>query len=166
MKDVTANRDKVTAYLGLGSNMGDRRGNIMRSLELLEAHGAIEVTGVSGFFETDPVGYLDQDDFINAAAGIKTSLTPMELLGVIQEIETRLGRERNIRFGPRTIDMDILLFGKISLSLPELEIPHPRMTERAFVLLPLMDVAPDNILPGASLEALAQKCDSDGVRKL
>ncbi|SDE54613.1 2-amino-4-hydroxy-6-hydroxymethyldihydropteridinediphosphokinase [Paenibacillus sp. UNCCL117] len=106
---------------------------------MLGEHPGIETVSCSGIYETEPVGYVDQDSFLNMVVAVNTSLSPYRLLESMQQIEQRLGRKREIRWGPRTIDLDLLLFGDIRQDEPELIIPHPRMMERAFVLVPLID---------------------------
>jgi len=135
----------VTAYIGLGSNMGDRTGACRRALELLSRAG--RVTAVSTFYCTEPVGYKEQDEFINAAAEIETDLSPHDLLKQCREIEDRLGRIRVIRWGPRALDLDILLYGNSVVNTPSLTIPHPRMNLRGFVLVPLCEIAPRVVHP-------------------
>lgn len=137
----------VTAYIGLGSNLGDRKKNLDDAVRLLSGMRGIEAVKVSSYYETEPVGYEEQGLFLNAAARLETTLTPRELLDVCQDIEIRLGRVRTVRWGPRTIDLDILLFGDATIDTPELEIPHPLMHERAFVLKPLCELDPDVIHP-------------------
>jgi 2-amino-4-hydroxy-6-hydroxymethyldihydropteridine diphosphokinase len=126
-----------TAYLSLGSNIGDREANLRAALDRLRP------TRVSPIYETEPVDYMEQAWFLNVAAEIQTDLMPRQLLALMQRIERELGRVRTIARGPRTIDIDILLFGSTVMRTKELEIPHPRMTERRFVLQPLADLAPD-----------------------
>ena len=134
----------VCAYIGLGSNLGDRLKNIERALKALEARDGIDVAKVSPFMLTDPVGGPPgQGRYLNAAAELETTLSPRELLCTCTEIENALGRTREARWGPRTIDIDILLYGEEVVREPDLEIPHPRMQERDFVLLPLSQIAPD-----------------------
>jgi len=137
----------VRAYLGLGSNLGDRDGNLRRALAMLGVHEGITVAEASSFIETDPVGGPEgQSKFVNAAVAVDTTLSPRELLGACQDIERALGRERgpdDVRWGPRTIDIDILLYGKQVVDEPDLRIPHPRMHEREFVLVPLAQIAPE-----------------------
>ena len=125
------------AYLSLGSNIGDREANLRAALDRLQP------TRVSPLYETEPVDYADQAWFLNLVAEVRTELTPRELLAKTQAIEQDLGRVRTIAKGPRTIDIDILLFGDTVLRESELEIPHPRMAERRFVLRPLADIAPE-----------------------
>ncbi|MFX3624179.1 MAG: 2-amino-4-hydroxy-6-hydroxymethyldihydropteridine diphosphokinase [Ectobacillus sp.] len=131
---------KNIAYLSLGSNIDDRYGYLKRAISLLSAHPSIQVQDTSSVYETEPVGYTEQSCFLNMAIKISTSLTPEELLNVIQSIEKELGRKRKIRWGPRTIDLDILLYNHENIETESLVIPHPRMYERAFVLVPLAEV--------------------------
>lgn len=137
-----------TAYLGLGSNLGDRKQNIRSALQMLEERGAARVVVVSSFIETAPVGYADQPDFVNAVAEVETNLTPRELLDAALRVETDMGRVRTIRWGPRVIDIDILLFDDLLMAEDGLTLPHPEMTKRGFVLEPLAEIAPNLALPG------------------
>ena len=132
-----------TAYIGLGSNMGDKSGNILKSLDLLGQFKKIKVVKRSSLYETEPVGYEDQDWFVNAVAELETELSPRELLDALMKIEQDMGRKREIKWGPRTIDLDILLYDQLCLNEPDLIIPHPRMHERSFVLVPLAEIAPN-----------------------
>jgi 2-amino-4-hydroxy-6-hydroxymethyldihydropteridine diphosphokinase len=127
----------TTAYLSLGSNIGDREANLRAALDRLQP------TRVSPIYETEPVDYTNQSWFLNLAAEIQTDLLPRQLLTLTQRIERELGRIRTIAKGPRTLDIDILLFGGVTMHTKELEIPHPRMAERRFVLRPLTDIAAD-----------------------
>jgi 2-amino-4-hydroxy-6-hydroxymethyldihydropteridine diphosphokinase len=137
-------------YIGLGSNLGDREGTIRRALELLTAGGEIEVEAVSSLRETDPVGYVEQPRFLNGAAALRTGLAPRALLERMQEIEHELGRDRSgPRFGPRTIDLDLLLYGAERIDEPGLQVPHPRLAERRFVLEPLAELDPALEVPGS-----------------
>lgn len=136
-----------TAYIGLGSNIGNREENLNKAVEMLRSAVGIRVTAVSTYFNTAPVGYTEQPDFLDAVAEIKTSLTAYELLIICSDIEKKLKRERIIHWGPRTIDLDILLFGSYILNEEMLTIPHPRMLEREFVLKPLNEIAPEMIHP-------------------
>jgi 2-amino-4-hydroxy-6-hydroxymethyldihydropteridine diphosphokinase len=131
-----------TIYLSLGSNIGDRRAHLRAALESLEARD-FHITRVSPFYETEPVGGPGQRWFLNLAAEAETDLFPLQLLARTSKIELALGRTRTVLNGPRTIDIDILLYGKAIVHTPRLEIPHPRMHERRFVLVPLADLAPD-----------------------
>ena len=135
------------AYIGVGSNLGDRHRNIENAIELLGSRTSTKVTAVSQLYETKPVGYTQQGDFINCALEVKTLLGPRQLLGFLNSIEADMKRERTIRWGPRTIDLDILLFGNDLFNDEKLIIPHPRMQDRLFVLQPLCDIAPYVIHP-------------------
>ncbi|MFC5653371.1 2-amino-4-hydroxy-6-hydroxymethyldihydropteridine diphosphokinase [Paenibacillus solisilvae] len=128
------------AYIALGSNVGDRSKLLQEALLLIDSHSAIKVIRVSGIYETDPVGYTDQPSFLNMTAALLTTLGPFELLHALLDIEKQLGRTRDIRWGPRTMDLDLLLMENVRLDEEELTLPHPRMMERAFVLVPLRDV--------------------------
>jgi 2-amino-4-hydroxy-6-hydroxymethyldihydropteridine diphosphokinase len=134
------------AYILAGSNLGDRQIYIEEALNALGKLGAALIRR-SGYFETEPVGNPDQPWFLNLAAEISTQLTPIDLLHGCQKIEHSLGRVRSFQNAPRTLDLDILLFGSVVLSEPGLIIPHPRMAERRFVLVPLAQIAPDYIHP-------------------
>ncbi|WP_409343918.1 2-amino-4-hydroxy-6-hydroxymethyldihydropteridine diphosphokinase [Paenibacillus sp. MBLB4367] len=138
----------VLAFIGLGSNLGDRERYLLDAVRMLDEHPHIRVVRQSFLYETDPVGYVDQPAFLNAVAAVQTELPAGELLGVMQNIERELGRTRDIRFGPRTVDLDLLLFGNETRTEPELILPHPRMLERAFVLVPLLDVLEGADVPG------------------
>jgi 2-amino-4-hydroxy-6-hydroxymethyldihydropteridine diphosphokinase len=137
----------TAAFLGLGSNLGDRLANLERAAERLDAHPHISVTRSSRVYETAPIG-PPQPDYLNAVIEIETSLTPAELLQATQEIERALGRVPAERWGARTIDIDILTFDDDDIDTPDLEIPHPRMHERGFVLAPLLELTADPRLPG------------------
>jgi 2-amino-4-hydroxy-6-hydroxymethyldihydropteridine diphosphokinase len=143
-------------YVGLGANLGDREATIRTALDRLGAHEEIEVERVSRLRETDPVGYEDQPRFLNGVARLQTSLEPRKLLAVLLDLERDLGRTRHgPRFGPRTIDLDILLYDDRTVDEPGLRIPHPRMSERAFVLEPLAELDPGLEIPGRGrLQAL------------
>jgi GTP cyclohydrolase IV len=153
-----------TIYLGLGANLGDRQGNISQALQLLRQYLTIE--RVSACYETTPVGYLTQPDFINIACQASTDLPPEELLRFVKQVEQRMGRLATFRYGPRLIDVDILLYDDLVLDTPELAIPHPRMAERAFVLAPLAEIAPGAVHPvlGLPVAALLAQVDQSGVR--
>ncbi|WP_248929067.1 2-amino-4-hydroxy-6-hydroxymethyldihydropteridine diphosphokinase [Paenibacillus hamazuiensis] len=131
----------VYAYIGLGSNMGDREQYLRRSLELLAERPGVRITRQSGIYETEPVGFVDQDPFLNMSAEVETTLPPEGLLDAMLDVERQLGRIREIRWGPRTIDLDLLLYGQAERSSDFLQLPHPRMLERAFVLVPLIEIA-------------------------
>jgi len=133
--------DAATAYLGLGSNLGDRADFIRRALQLMAQ--TVTLTAVSSLYETAPWGLREQPSFLNAACEIRTVLDPHALLRETQRIEAALGRERLQRWGPRTLDLDILLYGKLIVETETLTVPHPLLADRAFVLVPLAEIAPD-----------------------
>jgi 2-amino-4-hydroxy-6-hydroxymethyldihydropteridine diphosphokinase len=149
------------AYAGLGANLGEREVTLRAALAALGATEGVEVVAVSAFRETDPVGYLDQPRFLNGAAALETTLSPRELLDALLAVERSLGRTREgPRFGPRTIDLDLLLYGDEALDEPGLTIPHPRLHERAFALEPLAELDPDLVVPGhGPVETLLGKLD-------
>ncbi|CCF82808.1 2-amino-4-hydroxy-6-hydroxymethyldihydropteridine diphosphokinase [Nitrolancea hollandica] len=128
------------AYLGLGANLGDRRANLRTAVDALRAHG--ELVAGSSLYETEPVGYLNQPPFLNAVIGLETLLSPADLLQAGLRIERELGRERSFRNAPRSLDIDLLLYDGEVLDDPALRLPHPRLHERAFVLVPLAEIAP------------------------
>jgi 2-amino-4-hydroxy-6-hydroxymethyldihydropteridine diphosphokinase len=139
----------MRAYVGLGANLGDREATIARAVELLDAHDGVHVVAVSTLRETDPVGFLDQPRFLNGVAAVETELEPRDLLERLLEVERRLGRTREgPRYGPRTIDLDLLVFGDREVAEPGLTVPHPRLAERAFALEPLAELAPELDIPG------------------
>jgi len=145
--------DKERVFVGLGSNMGDKEHNIKQALEILGGVPGVAIYALAPFYRTAPVGYTEQDWFLNTVAEITTELEPLELLVELLDIEDRLGRKRTIRWGPRTVDLDLLLYGQREISEPGLEVPHPRMLERAFVMVPLADLAPDLVLSGGQKAA-------------
>ena len=136
------------AYIGLGANLGDRERTLRRAVELLDAEPGIRVVAVSSLRETDPVGYLDQPRFLNGACAVETKLSPRALLERLLSVERTLGRDRSRpRFGPRTVDLDLLLYGDETIDEPGLAVPHPRLAERAFALEPLADLDGELALP-------------------
>jgi 2-amino-4-hydroxy-6-hydroxymethyldihydropteridine diphosphokinase len=139
----------VRAYVGLGSNLGEREATLREALARLDEVDGIAVVAISSFRETDPVGNVDQPRFVNAAAALETSLGPRELLDSLLEVERSLGRNRSReeRWGPRTIDLDLLLYGDETVDEQGLEVPHPRLAERGFVLEPLLELDPGLRLP-------------------
>ena len=139
----------ATAFVGIGSNLGDRETNLRRAVELLSAEDGIEVLAMSEIRETDPVGPVEQRPFLNGAVKVETSLGPHELLGRLLSVENRLGRVRSERWGPRTIDLDLLLYGSERVDEAGLTVPHPRLHERRFVLEPLADLDPTLEIPGS-----------------
>ena len=139
----------MRAYVGLGSNLGDREATLRQAVAALREVPGVRIVAVSAFRETDPVGFLDQPRFLNGAAAIETELSPQELLAALLEVERGLGRIRGgERYGPRTVDLDLLVYGDVTLAEPGLEIPHPRLHERRFALEPLAELAPGLEIPG------------------
>lgn len=132
----------MTCHLGLGSNLGDRAGNIARAIRLLGDNG-VEVVRASALYETEPVDYEDQPWFLNQVLEVRTAVDPASLLRVAKAVEAELGRVPGPAKGPRTMDVDILLAGDLVLETPDLVIPHPRLTRRNFVLVPLAEIAPE-----------------------
>ena len=151
------------AYLGLGSNLGDRLAHLQAAVDGLAATPDVHVVAVSRVYETAPVGGPQQDDYLNAVVAVDTVLDPHELLAVAQRLEAGEQRVRAERWGPRTLDVDVLLVGDDHVDEPDLVVPHPRMSERAFVLVPLADVAPDLVRAG-TLEALPDRDDVRAAR--
>jgi 2-amino-4-hydroxy-6-hydroxymethyldihydropteridine diphosphokinase len=149
------------AFVGLGANLGDREATLRVAIALLDELDGVRVVAVSGFRETEPVGYLEQPRFLNAAAELETTLAPDELLDSLLDVERALGRTRDgPRFGPRTIDLDLLLVDGILLDEPGLTVPHPRLHERRFALEPLADLDPHLVVPGhGTVARLLQQLD-------
>lgn len=143
------NNEARTVYLSLGSNVGDRLGNLRRAMQLFCGEG-IALRCTSSIYETEPVDNPNQDWFLNCVAEVRTALEPLALLHRLQEIEAQLGRKRKIPKGPRTIDIDILLYGDLVRQSEELTLPHPRMLQRRFVLEPLAEIAPTLRIPGTT----------------
>ena len=135
-----------TAYLALGSNLGDKEANLRRALELLQQRG-VEVVKTSSFICTEPYGVTDQPQFLNGVCEVRTSLAPLALLHTLLEIEQEMGRVRLRHWGERNIDLDLLLYEDVVMDTPELILPHPDMQNRDFVLLPLAEIAPEIIHP-------------------
>jgi 2-amino-4-hydroxy-6-hydroxymethyldihydropteridine diphosphokinase len=152
--------------IALGSNLGDKTGNIDRAIDLLTERGDIRLVSRSRNFATDPWGKLDQDWFVNAAIAVATKLKPRELLHRCKEIERRMGRVATEKWGPRIIDLDLLIYRDSVLREPDLVLPHPHIAERAFVLAPLMDIAPDLDIEGKSVRERLEAIDQGGVRPL
>ncbi len=138
----------ATAFLGLGANLGDRESAILYALRTLDALPTINVTAMSSLYETAPVGVTDQPPFVNAVVRIETALTPEDLLQTVLHLENKMGRARTQRWGPRVIDIDVLVYSDRQINSPALTVPHPRLRERAFALVPLAEIAPELVLPG------------------
>jgi len=152
-----------TTYLALGTNLGDRMDNLRRAVASLPP--IVRVTALSPAYETPPWGYADQPAFLNMALAGETDLEPLALIAFLKKLETELGREKTFRNGPRLIDMDILFYDDIVFKQADLVIPHPRLHERAFVLVPLNDIAPDLIHPelGRAVRDMLKDVDTKGV---
>ena len=131
---------EAIAYIGLGTNLGRRMAHLEKALRRLEDRNGVRITRLSSVYETAPVGYLNQPDFLNACAEIKTTRSPMDLLHILLDVEQELHRVRRIRWGPRTIDLDLLLYDDRIIQEEQLVVPHPRMTDRSFVLVPLAEI--------------------------
>jgi 2-amino-4-hydroxy-6-hydroxymethyldihydropteridine diphosphokinase len=155
-------------YLSLGSNLGDRTANLKAAITALPSAN-FQVQKVSSFYETEPVDYLDQPWFLNCVVEGETNSQPIDLLRALRAIESQLGSKKAFAKGPRRLDIDILLFGDLSLDAPELQVPHPRMLERKFVLAPLAEIAPQLRLPqwsGNVSELLSKTPDTTSVKRL
>ena len=155
---------KTTIYLALGSNLGDRHANLQAAISALPP--VVRVVAESPVYETPPWGFTDQPAFLNMVLKGATSLAPLPLLRRLKHLETELGRLPSVRWGPRLIDMDILFYDELILEAPTLTLPHPRLHERAFVLVPLADLAPDLIHPvlGKSIRELLMSVDTTEVK--
>ncbi len=155
------------AFIALGSNLHDPRQQVLRALRELDALPGTRAVARSSLYRTAPVGYADQPDFINAVAEVCTRLAPHELLRRLLALEVAHGRERPFPDAPRVLDLDLLMMDDLALRDDTLTLPHPRMHERGFVLLPLMEIAPELIIPGRGpVGELAQRCAGQGVEKL
>ncbi len=155
------------AYLALGANIGYTRENLRKAIKLLDEHEGIRVTKISSLYLTKPMGFQDQPDFLNAVIAVETVLSPQKLLEACLDIEKKIGRRRTIKWGPRVIDIDVLLYNNIKLDEKDLKIPHPLMLERAFVLVPLSEIAPDiAVAPGLTARDAARRVDSKGVQQM
>jgi 2-amino-4-hydroxy-6-hydroxymethyldihydropteridine diphosphokinase len=159
-------RECSAAYVALGSNQGDRDAHLAFALQALRDTSGVEVIECSPVYETDAIGPGLQRPHLNAVLSLRTLLSPRELLEVLLEIEDRAGRPRGARWGPRTLDLDLLFYGDRRIEEPDLVVPHPRLAGRAFVLVPLADVAPHLVHPvlGESVAALLSRVDQGGVR--
>ena len=156
--------EAVRAYLGLGANLGEREIHLARAALLLADSPGVQISRSSSIYQTAPWGYLEQSDFLNSVLEIETTLDPVGLLELTQSIERLIGRQPGIRFGPRLIDIDSLLYGEHSVHLeePDLQIPHPRMHLRAFVLVPLAELAPSLTVPNSSARVEELRDGVDG----
>ncbi|HKX47215.1 MAG TPA: 2-amino-4-hydroxy-6-hydroxymethyldihydropteridine diphosphokinase [Gaiellaceae bacterium] len=151
----------TVAYVGLGANVGPREVTLLRAVDLLTEEDDVEVLAVSQLRETDPVGIVDQPRFLNGVAQIETSLPPRALLELLLRTEQSLGREREERWGPRTVDLDLLVYGDLTVDEPGLRVPHPRLHERRFALEPLAELDPELDVPGlGSVSAVLAALDA------
>ena len=161
--------NRITGFLGLGTNIGERKNNLTQALNLLYDRPDLAILRTSGIYETEPWGLIDQPKFLNMVAEIATSISPIELLTRVKKLELNMGREPGPRFGPRLIDIDILLLEDQVVDEPGLKIPHERLHERAFALVPLAELAPESIHPilGSSIASLVEKVSGlDGINPL
>ncbi len=159
--------DPAIVYISIGSNVGDRLETLLNALLQIHRHESARIDNVSNIYETEPVGFKAQADFLNGVAKISTHLTPIELLLFVQRVEHNLGRTRDIRWGPRTIDLDILLYEDRMINTSDLIIPHPELSHRRFVLKPLADIAADVVVPGLGKsvkDLLAETSDTSRIR--
>lgn len=155
------------AYLGLGSNLGDSRQQLRQALADIGRLPDTRLLARSSFYRSAPVGYLDQPDFVNAVARIETALAPRALLAALLDIEQEHGRRRTFQNAPRTLDLDVLLYDDVRMHEHGLTLPHPQMHLRAFVLLPLLEIAPDCAIPGIGPAALAMRdCQDQQLERL
>ncbi len=157
---------KDRAWLGLGGNLGDPQAAMAKALQAIDADPRTRVVAVSSVYRTPPWGKTDQPDFLNAVAGVETDLSPRDLLDLCLEAEKGLKRVRAERWGPRTIDIDLLLFDDLTINEPGLEVPHPRMTQRAFVLLPLAEIAPELKIGGKTAAQFLATLDTKGIDRV
>jgi len=156
-----------TAYIGLGSNVDHPKQHIQDAITQLGQHQEIQISRVSSLYQTAPVGFLQQADFVNAVIQIQTCLSPQALLEVLLNIELKHGRERPFKDAPRTLDLDLLLYDQVEINTPALTLPHPRMFSRGFVLVPLAEIAPQlNILNRGKVADLMARIDMTDIRKI
>jgi 2-amino-4-hydroxy-6-hydroxymethyldihydropteridine diphosphokinase len=156
----------VTAYVGLGSNLGDSRRELLAAFEELAQLPHTRLAARSSLYRSAPLGHEAQPDYLNAVAQLETGLEPESLLGALHAIERKHGRERPFRDAPRTLDLDLLLYGEARIASPRLDVPHPRMHERAFVLAPLLELDPHASIPGkGSAAALLAQCRAQRVER-
>ena len=157
----------TAAFIGLGANLGDPQRQVQQAFRELDAIPHTRVVRTSSLYRSAPLGYAEQPSFVNAVAQLETALAAERLLAELQVIEVAHGRRRSFANAPRTLDLDLLLFGNAVVDAPGLKIPHPRMHERAFVLVPLLEIAPDVAIPGQGpARLLLEKCKNQGVEKL
>jgi 2-amino-4-hydroxy-6-hydroxymethyldihydropteridine diphosphokinase len=151
------------ALIGIGSNVGDKAGNIRRAVALLCADGAVRLVRLSRLFRSEPWGILDQDWFVNGAASVATDVPPRELLRRCLAVEDEMGRVRRQKWGPRLVDVDVLTYRGETIDMPDLKVPHPFIEQRSFVVLPMMDLAPDEVVRGRRVRELLAALSPDGT---
>lgn len=157
----------VPAFIGVGSNLGEPRARVLAAFDALADLPRTRLVARSRLYRTRPFGPVPQGDFINAVAKLETQLPARELLSAIRRIEAEAGRIRDERWGPRTLDLDLLLYGNECIDLPDLTVPHPGIAERGFVLAPLSDIAPELAVPGAGqVQALLRALPADGIAEI
>ena len=157
----------LAAYIGIGSNLSDPVAQVQRTFADLAAIHTVQVVAQSALYRTAPFGPVEQDDFVNAVAGVLTTLSPQQLLDALRQLELARGRVRSVRWGPRILDLDLLVQGTLTVNTPDLTLPHPGIPERNFVLYPLRDIAPQLHIPGmGQVAALAAKVDASGITRL
>jgi 2-amino-4-hydroxy-6-hydroxymethyldihydropteridine diphosphokinase len=157
----------TVAFVGLGANLGEPQRQVQQAYRELDAIAHTRVVRTSSLYRSEPLGFADQPRFVNAVAQVETGLPAGRLLAELQAVEARHGRSRSFANAPRTLDLDLLLFGNVVIDTASLQVPHPRMHERAFVLLPLLEIAPDVAIPGQGpARLLLEKCTNQGVEKL
>lgn len=148
------------ALIGIGSNVGDKARNVTRAIDLLCADGAVRLVAASRLYRSAPWGILDQDWFVNAAVSVSTELSPHDLLRCCLAVEVRMGRVRRQKWGPRLVDVDVLTYRGQAIEAPDLRLPHPFIEQRAFVLLPLLEIAPDEVVRGERVRDLARRIET------
>jgi 2-amino-4-hydroxy-6-hydroxymethyldihydropteridine diphosphokinase len=148
------------ALIGIGSNVGDKAGNIARAIDLLCADGAVQLVAMSRLYRSAPWGILEQDWFVNGAAAVATEVTPHELLRRCLAVEDAMGRVRSVKWGPRLVDVDVLTYRGETIDAPDLKVPHPFIEKRSFVLVPLLDIAADEMVRRRTVRDLASAIDT------
>jgi 2-amino-4-hydroxy-6-hydroxymethyldihydropteridine diphosphokinase len=156
----TAQPAAYDALIGIGSNVGDKAGNIARAVDLLCADGAVQLVAMSRLYRSAPWGILEQDWFVNGAAAVATDVTPHELLRRCLEVEEVMGRVRSVKWGPRLVDVDVLTYRGETIDTPDLKVPHSFIEQRSFVLVPLLDIAANEIVRGRRVRDLAAAIDT------
>ncbi|MCL6471299.1 MAG: 2-amino-4-hydroxy-6-hydroxymethyldihydropteridine diphosphokinase [Firmicutes bacterium] len=155
------------AYLSLGSNLGDRQGYLKEAVQIIGTTPGVNIIKVSSVYETEPIGDVPQGNFYNIIVKVKTGLSPHDLLALAQKVEAKLGRQRQLHWGPRTIDVDIIIYSEAQIDEEDLKVPHPEMLNRAFVLVPLVEIEPDIELPGNGfIRAYLDKVAGQGIKKI